>query len=206
MPPVIPRYSPCLPVPILPDGATDPHPLFPPQLPPSLASVRWWSAQCLWGVGSPARLPWKWPHTPSCSSSAQVPPRTQLPPSLPSPSSPVVGFFSCCGSQRGRGTHLPLVPPLGPQPPHLTLCHRLGDNSCPGPGVPAGRTQLRRGALWHHGPTHRSAGAEGPCAAHRLQVRGSLCIPPLLGRACPLPGMAGRHLALSSPHSNCIPS
>ena len=62
-------------------------------------------------------------------------------------------------------TRRPLVSPPGPQPPHLALCCRLGDNSCPGPGVSAGRAQLRRGALWHHGPAHRTAGAERPRAA-----------------------------------------
>lgn len=51
------------------------------QLLPSLASVQWWSAQCPWGAGCPARRPWKWPHTLSCSSSAQVLPRPQ--PSFP---------------------------------------------------------------------------------------------------------------------------
>lgn len=50
------------------------HPFFPLQLPPSLASAQWWSAPCPWGVGCPARHPWKWPRIPSYSSSAQVPP------------------------------------------------------------------------------------------------------------------------------------
>lgn len=47
-------------------------PFFPLQLPPSLASVQWWSARCPWGVGFPAQLLWKWPRIPSSSSSAQV--------------------------------------------------------------------------------------------------------------------------------------
>lgn len=163
-------------VPTLPDSPTYHHPSFPLQLPPSLASVQWWSAQCPWGVGCPARQPWKWPRTPSCSSSAQVPPRTQLPtqPSFPEVlwSELLLLWLSEGGGEPlwsiigTAPTYLLLVRLPGPQSPHLTLCHRLGDNSCPGPGVSAGRTQLCRGALWHHGPTHRSAGTEGPCTAY----------------------------------------
>lgn len=146
------------------------------QLPPSLASVQWWSAQCPWGVGCPAPRPWKWPRTPSCSSSVQVLPRPgprSSPPSLRCPCGQ--SFFPQCGFGRRVGNlpgvalelpRLPPPPPPGPQPPHLTLCRRLGVHSCPGSGVSAGRAQLRRGALWHHGPAHRTAGAERPRAAH----------------------------------------
>lgn len=38
----------------------------------SVASAQWWSAQCPWGVVFPAQLLWKWPRTPSSSSSAQT--------------------------------------------------------------------------------------------------------------------------------------
>lgn len=99
-------------------------------------------------------------------------------PNPPSLRSPVIRASSVVASGGGgespwsvvgatvAPTHTALVPPPGPQPPHLTLCHRLGGNSRPGPGMSAGRTQFRRGALWHHGPAHRTAGAEGLCTAH----------------------------------------
>lgn len=57
----------------LPSLSASFFPPAPPQLPRSLASVQWWSAQCPWGVGFPAQRLWKWPRTPSSSSSAQVP-------------------------------------------------------------------------------------------------------------------------------------
>lgn len=119
-------------------------------------------------------------------------------PNCPSPRSPFgQNYFPCCGFARGLGNlpqyhwsyscSQPCTPcaPSGPQPPHFTSCCRLRGSSRPGPGVSAGRTQLRRGALWHHGPAYRTAGAEGPRPAHRLQVRGSPCSLPLRTQELP---------------------
>lgn len=146
------------------------------QLLPSLASVQWWSAQCPWGAGCPARRPWRWPHTLSCSSSAQVLPRprpsfpevslSEIVPRLWLPEEGGESLWSVLGGPTAPIRPLPRAPPPGPQPPHLPLCRRLRVHSCPGSGVSAGRTQLCRGALWHHGPAHRTPGAERPRAAH----------------------------------------
>lgn len=99
------------------------------QLPPSLASVQWWSAQCPWGVGCPAPRPWKWPRTPSCSSSVQVLPRPgprSSPPSLRCPCGqsffPQCGFGRRVGNLPGVALELPRLPPpptplLGPSLP-----------------------------------------------------------------------------------------
>lgn len=96
-------------------------------------------------------------------------------PSPPSLRSPVVSFSAYCGFRRRAGvgppqsvTRAPLLPLPTPWAPasHFTLCHRLRGSNCPGAGVSEGRAQLRRGSLWHHGPAHRTAGAERPCAAH----------------------------------------
>lgn len=74
------------------------------QLPRSLASVQWWLAQCPWGAGFPAQPLWKWPLTPSSSSSAQVSR------GLPLPSQrPLVGASSLTGLREGRWGAVPLI-------------------------------------------------------------------------------------------------
>lgn len=104
-----------------------PAPFFPLQPHPSLASVQWWSAQCPWGVGFPAQLLWKWPHTPSSSSSAQVSLRPRLPSQRPLWSEPLPSLdlgreggwgvpSIVVGALLFQGGH-PLDPPLDPSFP-----------------------------------------------------------------------------------------